>query len=364
MFYHNVSHIKCVCVVDFHSVLPVFVDPEDTDEPFWWPALLVPRGDHALNTDVMPDITPAHDGTNLVVVQRFSDGAYVNVSLQRVAAFVVGMRPFSDYTKARGSGFLMHPAVHWATEYCIHGILPKHMGWKSMTMQTLATASSAIVTPASAKSRRGGNKLKSSLEQDATVGLALRRSDTDDATAAHDLTGRAVVVAPVSREMDAQVAVVLASEHRTVTGITDSGMSPRPYSAVTKSKCPIGYFSPCAGCNAPTVPLVGVHSHSIDTVRQACASETAAVVSAGWCWLVLPACANVCWYVRAVVGWKRRKMVEPFYLVRYTTDPKHRTGPVYGMMGSRCVLGNRLLCALEPPLVDPGQSVSVWYMMS
>eukprot|EP00041_Stephanoeca_diplocostata_P021511 m.501928 g.501928 ORF g.501928 m.501928 type:complete len:337 (+) comp21842_c1_seq12:305-1315(+) len=211
--------------------------------------------------------------------------AYVNVSLQRVAAFVVGMRPFSDYTKARGSGFLMHPAVHWATEYCIHGILPKHMGWKSMTMQTLATASSAIVTPASAKSRRGGNKLKSSLEQDATVGLALRRSDTDDATAAHDLTGRAVVVAPVSREMDAQVAVVLASEHRTVTGITDS-------------------------------------------------------------------------------GWKRRKMVEPFYLVRYTTDPKHRTGPVYGMMGSRCVLGNRLLCALEPPLVDPGQSVSVWYMMS
>eukprot|EP00041_Stephanoeca_diplocostata_P021521 m.502403 g.502403 ORF g.502403 m.502403 type:complete len:286 (+) comp21842_c1_seq47:276-1133(+) len=285
MFYHNVSHIKCVCVVDFHSVLPVFVDPEDTDEPFWWPALLVPRGDHALNTDVMPDITPAHDGTNLVVVQRFSDGAYVNVSLQRVAAFVVGMRPFSDYTKARGSGFLMHPAVHWATEYCIHGILPKHMGWKSMTMQTLATASSAIVTPASAKSRRGGNKLKSSLEQDATVGLALRRSDTDDATAAHDLTGRAVVVAPVSREMDAQVAVVLASEHRTVTGITDS-------------------------------------------------------------------------------GWKRRKMVEPFYLVRYTTDPKHRTGPVYGMMGSRCVLGNRLLCALEPPLVDPGQSVSVWYMMS
>eukprot|EP00041_Stephanoeca_diplocostata_P021517 m.502299 g.502299 ORF g.502299 m.502299 type:complete len:107 (+) comp21842_c1_seq41:276-596(+) len=74
MFYHNVSHIKCVCVVDFHSVLPVFVDPEDTDEPFWWPALLVPRGDHALNTDVMPDITPAHDGTNLVVVQRFSDG--------------------------------------------------------------------------------------------------------------------------------------------------------------------------------------------------------------------------------------------------------------------------------------------------
>eukprot|EP00041_Stephanoeca_diplocostata_P021518 m.502292 g.502292 ORF g.502292 m.502292 type:complete len:265 (+) comp21842_c1_seq41:1392-2186(+) len=178
------------------------------------------------------------------------------------------------------------------------------------------------------------------------------------------VAGRAVVVAPVSREMDAQVAVVLASEHRTVTGITDSGMSPRPYSAVTKSKCPIGYFSPCAGCNAPTVPLVGVHSHSIDTVRQACASETAAVVSAGWCWLVLPACANVCWYVRAVVGWKRRKMVEPFYLVRYTTDPKHRTGPVYGMMGSRCVLGNRLLCALEPPLVDPGQSVSVWYMMS
>eukprot|EP00041_Stephanoeca_diplocostata_P021520 m.502345 g.502345 ORF g.502345 m.502345 type:complete len:186 (+) comp21842_c1_seq44:1210-1767(+) len=99
------------------------------------------------------------------------------------------------------------------------------------------------------------------------------------------VAGRAVVVAPVSREMDAQVAVVLASEHRTVTGITDS-------------------------------------------------------------------------------GWKRRKMVEPFYLVRYTTDPKHRTGPVYGMMGSRCVLGNRLLCALEPPLVDPGQSVSVWYMMS
>lgn len=47
-----------------------------------------------------------------------------------------------------------------------------------------------------------------------------------------DVAGRAVVVAPVSREMDAHVAVVLASEHRTVTGVTDSGVFPPAGSSV------------------------------------------------------------------------------------------------------------------------------------
>eukprot|EP00037_Helgoeca_nana_P029372 m.350026 g.350026 ORF g.350026 m.350026 type:complete len:894 (-) comp27961_c1_seq1:292-2973(-) len=172
----------------------VFVNPtEDPDASFWLPGLVVPSGEH---TDAMPPC-----GDTEVVVQSFADGSFAKAQVVEIAEFVVGLRPYTDYTRSRGSVFLMHPGVRHATDFCATGNLPQHMGWDGR-------GNAAMVKPAK------GGPGKAARER-----VKLETSEREPTA----LVGTMVLVQPNHDQYDAQLAVVLEVENRHVHVASSTG---------------------------------------------------------------------------------------------------------------------------------------------
>jgi hypothetical protein len=108
----------------------VFVDPEDENLSYWWPALLVPKEElhifvEAMGADVtINDLTP---GKHLVCY--FEDGSYSVVSEVELLPFCPSEQPYLSYLDS--PSFLEDKAVMLANRYWEYGSIPETFKWLS-----------------------------------------------------------------------------------------------------------------------------------------------------------------------------------------------------------------------------------------
>ncbi|RKP05764.1 hypothetical protein THASP1DRAFT_25793 [Thamnocephalis sphaerospora] len=107
----------------------VFVDPDDPEAPFWWPAMVVPECEievfrRAMTTDVQ------EPGQNEHLVCYFEDGSFSVVHERELVAFSPDEPPYTDYLRGPSSFiFKKDRAVQLATLYWETGIVPHSFTW-------------------------------------------------------------------------------------------------------------------------------------------------------------------------------------------------------------------------------------------
>ena len=146
--------------------------------------------------------------------------------LSDLALFLVGQRPYTDYARAIGAPFLMHPAVHLASVYSETGGLPEHMGWKKMPRGDAAEAAAAA----------------------RSTEIGWYAGSRGDFAA---LVGKVVILGPATASMGSQDAKVTACEERPTTIISGDGKRRR----VMEFFFQVVHFSNPKICRDPTYYL-------------------------------------------------------------------------------------------------------------
>ncbi|KAJ3100530.1 hypothetical protein HDU97_002166 [Phlyctochytrium planicorne] len=109
----------------------VFVDPDDANAPWWWPALVVPPAEfETFRKYVGNEITEPKDGEYLVCY--FEDGSFSVIPESDAVPFSPLIPPYTLYVAgADGQDFKSDNAVKLATQYWETGIPPPSFVWLS-----------------------------------------------------------------------------------------------------------------------------------------------------------------------------------------------------------------------------------------
>ncbi|CAG8532196.1 10149_t:CDS:2 [Paraglomus occultum] len=107
----------------------VFVDPDDSEVPYWWPALVVPRKEiDAFKEKV--DYFTKYPGEREKLVCYFEDGSYSIVPEEALLPFDTSIPPFTTYVQGPNSDlFLRDKAVMDAIAYFDNGVVPQVFKW-------------------------------------------------------------------------------------------------------------------------------------------------------------------------------------------------------------------------------------------
>eukprot|EP01137_Pigoraptor_chileana_P011701 Opistho-2@62996 len=99
----------------------VFVNPLDDDEPFWWPAMVVPVKE--LDSS-MPRPKDGH-----CVVRYFEDNSYSTADTSEMRLLSEDSGMFAECALRLGDEFTMNRSVQRAVRYLRTGLLPKGFRW-------------------------------------------------------------------------------------------------------------------------------------------------------------------------------------------------------------------------------------------
>ncbi|KAI8051179.1 hypothetical protein BDF22DRAFT_92451 [Syncephalis plumigaleata] len=107
----------------------VFVDPDDPNALFWWPAMVVPESEIDVFRQTMTsDIQ--EPGPNEHLVCYFEDSSFSVVHERELVAFSPDKSPYTDYLRGPHSNqFKRDRAVQLATLYWETGIVPRSFTW-------------------------------------------------------------------------------------------------------------------------------------------------------------------------------------------------------------------------------------------
>ncbi|ORX96661.1 hypothetical protein K493DRAFT_336818 [Basidiobolus meristosporus CBS 931.73] len=135
----NISKQDPACEVDSKSSIDqkrafskrkvVFVDPDDLNAPYWWPAMIVPEREiEAFKQTMENDIQEPGKGEHLVCY--FEDGSFSIVPETEIAPFSPVLPPYTNYLRGvNADAFLNDKAVMLATLYWETGIVPPTFTW-------------------------------------------------------------------------------------------------------------------------------------------------------------------------------------------------------------------------------------------
>ncbi|EGF77604.1 expressed protein [Batrachochytrium dendrobatidis JAM81] len=116
----------------------VFVDPDDSDTPYWWPAMVVPHSEYSLFKQTMgPDVELPGEGQLLVCY--FEDGSFSVVSETDTLPFGPASPPYTSYLAGSSAAeFRKDKAVLLATDYWHSGTVPSFFTWLGSAPLSLA----------------------------------------------------------------------------------------------------------------------------------------------------------------------------------------------------------------------------------
>ncbi|KAJ3081718.1 hypothetical protein HK102_002174, partial [Quaeritorhiza haematococci] len=132
----------------------VFVDPDDVDAPWWWPAMVVPKKEIPLfRQTVDGDVQEPADGEYLVCY--FEDGSFSIVPESDALPFCPWQPPYTTYvTGPSGPQFRVDKAVILATWYWETGNVPSSFVW--LKGQALEDRSEPVGVETSTTTSKGG----------------------------------------------------------------------------------------------------------------------------------------------------------------------------------------------------------------
>ncbi|KAJ3119103.1 hypothetical protein HDU96_000018 [Phlyctochytrium bullatum] len=134
----------------------VFVDPDDAEAPWWWPALVVlPSEFEKFRRSVDSDVAEPKDGEYLVCY--FEDGSYSVIPESDAVPFNPQLPPYTIYVSGKdGSRFKSDNAVKLATQYWTTGVPPPAFAWLNDSAAPVVDMTNGAT--ASAKKAAGSEK--------------------------------------------------------------------------------------------------------------------------------------------------------------------------------------------------------------
>ncbi|KAI8609051.1 hypothetical protein BC830DRAFT_1152559 [Chytriomyces sp. MP71] len=107
----------------------VFVDPDDANAPWWWPAIVVPQKEfHEFRRAYALDMEEPKDGEYLVCY--FEDASFSTIPETAAIPFNPNQHPYTTYLHGPdGDEFKQDNAVRLATEYYSSGVPPASFVW-------------------------------------------------------------------------------------------------------------------------------------------------------------------------------------------------------------------------------------------
>ncbi|KAI9593385.1 hypothetical protein BDF19DRAFT_168542 [Syncephalis fuscata] len=107
----------------------VFVDPDDSEAPFWWPAMVVPESEiDVFRKTMTSDIQ--EPGAHEHLVCYFEDSSFSVVHERELVPFSPDKSPYTEYLRGPHSNqFKRDRAVQLATLYWETGIVPRSFTW-------------------------------------------------------------------------------------------------------------------------------------------------------------------------------------------------------------------------------------------
>ncbi|KAI9331533.1 hypothetical protein DFJ73DRAFT_70035 [Zopfochytrium polystomum] len=155
----------------------VFVDPDDENALWWWPALVVPPKEFQQFRQTMGiEIEEPKDGEYLVCY--FEDGSSSVVPEGAAMPFCPTKPPYTTYSNGRnGPAFLEDNAVRLATEYWTNGTAPPSFIW--LHVANGSGSISKAVAPQSISKRRPSISLQSrqsSAEKEGASSVSIKPS--------------------------------------------------------------------------------------------------------------------------------------------------------------------------------------------
>ncbi|KAJ3292717.1 hypothetical protein HDU79_001111 [Rhizoclosmatium sp. JEL0117] len=150
----------------------VFVDPDDVNAPWWWPAIVVPQKEfQEFRKTVNIEIDEPKEGEYLVCY--FEDGSFSTIPTTAATAFHPRQHPYTAYLNGSyGSNFKRDNAVRLATDYFENGVVPPSFAWlNGMPAVPLAdlTALDAVPQGSNTKKSRTNNQQLGSIDATGTA---------------------------------------------------------------------------------------------------------------------------------------------------------------------------------------------------
>ncbi|KAJ3013987.1 UNVERIFIED_CONTAM: hypothetical protein HDU68_000463 [Siphonaria sp. JEL0065] len=129
----------------------VFVDPDDAEAPWWWPAIVVPPNEfQEFRKSYNLEIDEPKEGEYLVCY--FEDGSFSTIPIAAAMPFNPRSHPYTSYLHgAYANNFKRDNAVRLATDYFENGAIPPSFSWLNGGLAAAAAAAAA------AASTRGGS---------------------------------------------------------------------------------------------------------------------------------------------------------------------------------------------------------------
>lgn len=116
---------------------PVFVDPDDPKEPFFWPAVVIPQAlVPAFQRLVSSKVTvPYHQ----MLVVYFEDASFSVVNKSECSTYDMAKQPFCSYIE--NQSFRNNNAVKLSIHYYETGQLPDSFSWLSRLTKQISPVS-------------------------------------------------------------------------------------------------------------------------------------------------------------------------------------------------------------------------------
>ncbi|KAJ3073732.1 hypothetical protein HDU98_000795 [Podochytrium sp. JEL0797] len=123
----NNSLVPTTPPAKLHEV--VFVDPDEPDAPWWWPAIVVPQKELSeFRKSVNLEIKDPEVGEYLVCY--FEDGSFSTIPKDDAMPFHPQRHPYTTYLQSPdGPKFRLDNAVSLATDYFENGVVPPSFLW-------------------------------------------------------------------------------------------------------------------------------------------------------------------------------------------------------------------------------------------